>query len=93
MHICPDCAHEWSSDARAEVSGDGRVVKDAHGNWLQDGDSVTVISVHKPKGLPLVVKVGAKVRNTRQVDGDHGIDRRIDGGGAMKLKSDFVKKA
>lgn len=92
QYICPECAHEWPQDAQAE-SDDGRVIKDANGNELQDGDTVTVIKDLKVKGSSLVVKVGTKVRNIRLVDGDHDIDCKIDGIGAMKLKSEFVKKA
>ena len=90
--ICPECAHEWSSQATTENGGDVRVIKDANGNVLQDGDSVTVIKDLKVKGSSLVVKVGTKVKNIRLVDGDHDIDCKIDGIGAMKLKSEFVKK-
>lgn len=90
--ICPECAHEWAV-AEAEVSDDTAAVKDAHGNVLQDGDAVTVIKDLKVKGSSLVVKVGTKVKNIRLVDGDHNIDCKIDGIGAMKLKSEFVKKA
>ena len=93
MFVCPECAHEWSKEAVAETSGDARVIKDAHGNLLQDGDTVTVIKDIKVKGSSLVVKVGTKVKNIRLVDGDHNIDCKIDGIGAMKLKSEFVKKA
>jgi len=93
MLVCPECAHEWAKEAVAESSGDARVIKDAHGNALQDGDTVTVIKDLKVKGSSLVVKVGTKVKNIRLVDGDHDIDCRIDGIGAMKLKSEFVKKA
>ena len=90
--VCPECGHEWS--AEAPVSGDEeRVIKDANGNLLQDGDTVTVIKDLKVKGSSLVVKVGTKVKNIRLVDGDHDIDCRIDGIGAMKLKSEFVRKA
>lgn len=93
--ICPECAHEWSADASAEssASGDERLIKDSNGNLLQDGDSVTVIKDLKVKGTSLVVKVGTKVKNIRLVDGDHDIDCKIDGIGAMKLKSEFVKKS
>ena len=70
-----------------------RVIKDANGNLLQDGDTITVIKELKVKGSSLVVKVGTKVKNIRLVDGDHDIDCKIDGIGAMKLKSEFVKKA
>lgn len=94
MYICPECAYEWSADAAAAVDGGetGRVIKDANGNTLQDGDTVTVIKDLKVKGSSLVVKVGVKVKNIRLVDGDHDIDCKIDGIGAMKLKSEFVKK-
>ena len=93
MFVCPECAHEWSSQAGTETGDEARVVKDAHGNVLHDGDSVTVIKDLKVKGSSLVVKVGTKVKNIRLVDGDHDIDCRIDGIGAMQLKSEFVKKA
>jgi len=88
-YICPECAHEWSKVAVAE---DEKVIKDANGNTLQDGDTITVIKDLKVKGSSLVVKVGTKVKNIRLVDGDHDIDCKIDGIGAMKLKSEFVKK-
>lgn len=91
--ICPECAHEWSRDSAAEEEQGGRVVRDAHGNLLQDGDTVTVIKDLKIKGSSAVVKVGTKVKGIRLVEGDHDIDCRIDGIGAMQLKSEFVKKA
>ncbi len=93
MYICPECAHEWSKDASTESSDEVRVIKDSNGNVLQDGDTITVIKDLKVKGSSLVVKVGTKVKNIRLVDGDHDIDCKIDGMGAMKLKSEFVKKA
>jgi protein PhnA len=93
MNICPDCAHEWSADAPTDSGDDTKVIKDANGNVLQDGDTVTVIKDLKVKGSSLVVKVGTRVKNIRLVDGDHDIDCKIDGIGAMKLKSEFVKKA
>ena len=93
MFVCPECAHEWSMIAVEASADDARVVKDANGNVLQDGDNVTVIKDLKVKGASLVVKVGAKAKNIRLVDGDHDIDCKIDGIGAMKLKSQFVKKA
>lgn len=93
MFVCPECAHEWTAAADAEPAADGLVVKDAHGNPLADGDAVTVIKDLKVKGSSSVVKVGTKVRNIRLVEGDHNIDCKIDGIGAMKLKSEFVKKA
>nr|WP_155551679.1 zinc ribbon domain-containing protein YjdM [Stutzerimonas degradans] len=93
MLVCPECAHEWSATERAADSGDGdKVIKDSVGNTLQDGDTVTVIKDLKVKGSSLVVKVGTKVKNIRLCDGDHDIDCKIDGIGAMKLKSEFVRK-
>lgn len=91
MLICPECSHEWSLQEDTEDSGE-KVIKDANGNVLQDGDTVTVIKDLKVKGTSLVVKIGTKVKNIRLVDGDHDIDCKIDGFGAMKLKSEFVKK-
>ena len=94
MLICPECAHEWAKGADEEAGeAASRVIHDANGNVLADGDSVTVIKDLKVKGSSLVVKVGTKVKNIRLVDGDHDIDCKIDGIGAMKLKSEFVKKA
>lgn len=92
MLVCPECAHEWSSDA-TDNAEQKPVVRDAFGNELNDGDTVTVIKDLKVKGSSLVVKVGTKVKNIRLVDGDHDIDCKIDGVGAMGLKSEFVKKA
>ena len=92
--ICPECAHEWQAIAAAEAVEDAApVVKDAVGNVLQDGDTVTVAKDLKIKGSSQVVKVGTKVRNIRLVEGDHNIDCKIDGVGNMQLKSEFVKKA
>ena len=91
-YVCPECAHEWPQTA-AESTETGSVVRDAFGNVLSDGDSVTVIKDLKIKGSSSVVKVGTKVRNIRIVSGDHDIDCKIDGVGAMQLKSGFVKKA
>lgn len=93
MYMCPECGHEWSATAVDDVAEDAPVIKDANGNVLQDGDTVTVIKDLKVKGSSLVVKVGTKVRNIRLVGGDHDIDCKIDGIGAMKLKSEFVRKA
>lgn len=90
--VCPECAHEWPQTA-VEPAADETVVRDAFGNVLVDGDSVTVIKDLKVKGSSLVVKVGTKVRNIRIVSGDHDIDCKIDGVGSMGLKSEFVKKA
>ncbi len=93
MYVCPECAHEWAVAADAESGEEERVVRDAYGNVLHDGDSVTVVKDLKIKGSTAVVKVGTKVRNIRLVEGDHDIDCKIDGIGAMQLKSEFVKKA
>lgn len=90
--ICPECSHEWPQKALEADLNNHPVIKDAHGNVLQDGDTVTVIKDLKVKGSSLVVKVGTKVKNIRLVEGDHDIDCKIDGIGAMKLKSEFVKK-
>jgi protein PhnA len=91
LYVCPECGFEWSThEPEAEL---GKVFRDAHGNELKDGDSVTVIKDLKVKGSSLVVKVGTKVKNIRLVDEDHDIDCKIDGIGAMKLKSEFVKKS
>lgn len=92
MYICPECAHEWS-ETTDEESDDEKVILDANGNVLQDGDTVTVIKDLKVKGASNPLKVGTKVTNIRLVDGDHDIDCKIAGFGAMKLKSEFVKKA
>lgn len=89
---CPECDHEWSADAAAGGGDDARIVRDANGTELQDGDTVTVIKDLKVKGSSSVVKVGTKVKNIRLVDGDHDIDCKIPGIGAMGLKSEFVKK-
>ncbi|WP_139492449.1 zinc ribbon domain-containing protein YjdM [Brevibacillus dissolubilis] len=91
--VCPECAHEWSLEAETASAEEQRVFKDANGNILNDGDTVTIIKDLKVKGSSSVLKVGTKVKNIRLiVDGDHDIDCKIDGFGAMKLKSEFVKK-
>lgn len=93
LYICPECAFEWSAAGEIPALADAdAAVKDSAGNVLQDGDSVTVIKDLKVKGSSSVVKVGTKVKNIRLVDGDHNIDCKIDGIGAMKLKSEFVRK-
>ena len=91
MIVCPECAHEWAKNTTIEES-EGRVIKDANGNVLAEGDTVSVIKDLKVKGTSTVVKVGTKVKNIRLVEGDHDIDCKINGIGAMKLKSQFVKK-
>lgn len=92
MLMCPECAHEWNQNDDAATDADENRIVDANGNKLIDGDTVSVIKDLKVKGSSLVVKVGTKVKNIRLVDGDHDIDCKIDGIGAMKLKSEFVKK-
>jgi len=95
LYICPECGHEWSTDPaqQTEPGHQPRLIRDAVGNELRDGDAVTVIKDLKVKGSSLVVKMGTKVKNIRLVEGDHDIDCKIDGIGAMQLKSEFVKKA
>ncbi len=91
LFICPECGHEW--DAQTSAESDDVIVKDAVGNLLQDGDTVTVIKDLKIKGSSQVVKIGTKVKNIRLLDhGDHNIDCKVEGIGPMKLKSEFVKK-
>ena len=89
LFICPECSHEWNLES---VNEDKKIFKDSNGNILNDGDSVTIIKDLKVKGSSSVIKIGTKVKNIRLVDGDHDIDCKIDGFGAMKLKSEFVKK-
>ena len=92
LHVCPECGHEWSpGDASADEGAP--VVRDAVGNVLADGDTITVVKDLKVKGASAPLKVGTRVKNIRLVDGDHDIDCRIDGFGAMQLKSEFVRKA
>ncbi|MFN0002131.1 MAG: zinc ribbon domain-containing protein YjdM [Pseudohongiellaceae bacterium] len=90
--VCPECAHEWSKDLALEVVDQKQIVRDSAGNALKDGDTITVVKDLKVKGTSLVVKVGTKVKNIRIVEGDHDIDCKIDGIGAMQLKSEFVRK-
>ena len=92
LYICPECAHEWSPQEEADAA-DQQPIRDANGNTLNDGDSITVIKDLKVKGSSSVIKVGTKVKNIRLVDGDHNIDCKIPGIGAMQLKSEFVRKA
>ncbi|CAA6818922.1 MAG: Alkylphosphonate utilization operon protein PhnA [uncultured Thiotrichaceae bacterium] len=91
MYVCPECAHEWAI-AGEPPAEDESVIRDANGAVLTKGDTVTVIKDLKIKGSSTSVKVGTKVKNIRLVDGDHDIDCKIDGIGAMKLKSEFVRK-
>lgn len=94
--VCPECAHEWNPAAAAPASEDaegGLIVRDANGTRLADGDSVTIVKDLKVKGAASALKVGTRVKNIRLVEGDHNIDCRIEGFGAMALKSEFVKKS
>ena len=94
VFVCPECAHEWSGEDPVDAGKEDCLqVKDSNGNTLLDGDTVSVIKDLKVKGSSSVVKVGTRVKNIRLVQGDHNIDCKIDGIGAMKLKSEFVKKA
>ncbi|MET4136761.1 zinc ribbon domain-containing protein YjdM [Pseudarthrobacter sp. PvP090] len=93
--VCPECAHEWSPAAEPGAEGqEAKPIKDAVGNILADGDTVTVIKDLKIKGSSTVIKVGTKVRGIRLVNGvgDHDIDCKVDGVGPMQLKSSVVKK-
>jgi protein PhnA len=90
--VCPECAHEWPQHVQVELDS-VKIFKDASGNVLQDGDTVTLIKDLKLKGSSSVIKVGTKVKNIRLVEGDHDIDCKIDGFGAMQLKTEFVRKA
>jgi len=91
--ICPECGHEWSATEAAPAEEAAKVWKDANGNILQDGDTVTLVKDLKIKGSSSVIKVGTKVKNIRLIEGDHDIDCKIDGFGPMQLKSEFIKKA
>lgn len=91
--ICPECFHEWNpEDEKAEADGTLKVL-DSNGNELKDGDSVVIIKDLPVKGAPKPIKAGTKVKNIRLTDGDHNIDCKVDGFGAMGLKSEFVRKA
>ena len=92
MLVCPECGYEWAAGSENESNEDILVVKDSNGNILNDGDSVTIIKDLKVKGASSALKKGTKVKNIRLVEGDHNIDCKIDGFGAMQLKSEFVKK-
>lgn len=91
--VCPECGHEWTLQAEAASPEQPLIVRDANGNVLQNGDSVTLAKDLKVKGSPSPLKMGTKVKNIRLVEGDHNIDCKIDGFGAMSLKSEFVKKS
>ncbi len=92
MFVCPECGHEWESAQNNAENENEKTVKDSNGNILNDGDTISVIKDLKVKGSSSVIKVGTKIKNIRLVEGDHNIDCKISGIGAMKLKSEFVKK-
>ncbi|KQL19875.1 zinc ribbon domain-containing protein YjdM [Cytobacillus solani] len=92
LFVCPECAHEWSLNTENDHTEENKLIKDVNGNVLNDGDSITIIKDLKVKGSSSILKIGTKVKNIRLVDGAHNIDCKIDGFGAMKLKSEFVKK-
>lgn len=93
--VCPECAHEWAVDSTDHIEASAPIIKDAVGNTLADGDTVTIIKDLKVKGSSNSIKVGTKVRDIRLVagTGDHNIDAKVDGFGPMMLKSSVVKKA
>ncbi len=90
---CPECGHAWDEETLAQEQAEEQAVIDAHGNPLHDGDNVVVVKDLSVKGAPKPVKAGTKVKNIRLVNGDHNISCKIDGFGAMGLKSEFVRKA
>ena len=90
---CPECGHEWNPEENTESQAEDHSVRDVNGNILENGDSVVVIKDLPVKGAPKPVKAGTKVKNIRLVDGEHDISCKIDGFGAMGLKSQFVRKA
>ncbi len=92
MLVCPECGNEWAKDAASSEASSDMIIRDANGTELKDGDTVTIIKDLKVKGSSSVVKVGTKVKNIRLVGGDHDIDCKIQGIGAMGLKSEFVRK-
>ncbi len=95
--VCPECAHEWNKEVFAETEDGEKTAKDANGNLLKNGDSITVIKDLKIKGSSQVVKVGTKIKNIRLIDddnsdGEHNIDCKVAGVGGLKLTSKYVKK-
>ncbi len=95
LYVCPECAYEWAIHGEKEGETMSPVIKDAHGNILQEGDSVTIIKDVKVKGSSSALKVGVKVKNIRLVDevNGHNIEAKIPGFGTMMLKSEIVKKS
>ena len=93
LMVCPECNYEWNPAEIEEVLSTVTVIKDSNGAILQDGDSVVIIKDLPVKGAPKAIKAGTKVKNIRLTDGDHNIDCKVEGFGAMALKSEFVRKA
>jgi protein PhnA len=96
--MCPECGHEWNPEEQTEKTDaapgvDTLIVKDANGNLLQDGDTVVLIKDLPVKGAAKSIKAGTKVKNIKLTMGDHNIDCKIEGFGAMALKSVYVRKA
>ena len=91
LFICPECGHEWSLESTSATE-DVYEVRDSNGNLLQDDDTVTIIKDLKVKGSSSALKMGTRVKNIKLVEGDHNIDCKIEGFGAMSLKSEYVKK-
>ncbi|MCY1309321.1 putative alkylphosphonate utilization operon protein PhnA [compost metagenome] len=91
--ICPECFHEWNPEEETAEADSAMKVLDSNGNELKDGDSVVIIKDLPVKGAPKPIKAGTKVKNIRLTDSDHNIDCKVDGFGAMGLKSEFVRKA
>lgn len=91
LYVCPECGHEWTGSVE-EQEAQENLVRDSNGTILNDGDTITIIKDLKVKGAPKPLKMGTRVKNIRLVDGDHNIDCKIEGFGAMQLKSEFVKK-
>jgi protein PhnA len=93
LMVCPECNNEWNPEELMDEANAEGIVKDAHGNVLQNGDTVVIVKDMPVKGAPKALKAGTKVKNIRLTNGDHNIDCKIDGFGQMALKSEFVKKA
>lgn len=89
--VCPECSYEWTLESQKQAEEES-LVRDANGNVLNDGDTISIIKDLKVKGSSTPLKMGTTVKNIKLVDGDHNIDCKIDGFGAMQLKSEFVKK-
>jgi protein PhnA len=95
LYICPECGHEWTENLASEPEKQKAMVRDAHGNLLQDGDSVTIIKDIKIKGASSSIKIGLKIKDIRLVEevNGHNIEAKVPGFGPMMLKSEIVKKS